>query len=118
MSYTFYKTLHLVSMMALFLGFGVVIALAMARAEQSKARILGAILSGVGLLLALVSGFGMQAKGNLGFPNWLLAKIGIWVLIGGMTVLIKRVPNLAWLWWILLLALGAAATWLALYRPF
>ena len=117
MSYTFYKTLHLISIMAIFLGFGISIALALARAEQSKVRILGAILSGVGLLVALISGFGMQAKGSLGFPNWLLAKIGVWLVIGGLTVLIKRMPNLAAVWWILLLGLGGVATWLAIFKP-
>ena len=52
---------------------------------------------GIGLLLILLGGFGMQAKMKdvyqavygSGFPTWLIIKIVIWLALGGGIVLAK-----------------------------
>jgi hypothetical protein len=80
-----YNVIHVVSIMAVFAALG-----AVAASEGTKHHKLGAALHGLALLLILVSGFGMLAKYNLGFPWWIMVKLIIWVAIGGMLAVAKR----------------------------
>jgi len=118
MSYTFYKFIHLAGVMLVFLAYGGVIAQAMTRNFDARVRKFGAIMSGVGLLLLLVGGFGMQAKLHLGFPGWVIAKIVIWFVLGGMVALINRKPELGRVWWWLTLILGLTAAIFGIQKPF
>ena len=75
----------------------------------------------LGVLAILVSGFGALAKLGLSnpgiWPLWLWLKVLIWLVFGGVTVLIRRAPRFApVLWWALPL-LGGAAAYLAIYKP-
>lgn len=67
---------------------------------------------GIGLLLILISGFGLISKkyGNQ-FQTWMYVKLAIWLALGGCIVLIKRKKVTGFAAWILLLSLGAAAAW-------
>lgn len=109
MTYEFYKILHIAGLCALFLGLGGMLA------GQRKSF---GMLHGLGLVLMLVSGFGMQAKASLKFDGWVIAMIGAWVVLAVMPVVAKRqvlpTPVVA----LLSLALGAATGWLAFYKPF
>lgn len=78
---------------------------------------LGAIVSGLGLLMILVSGFGMVAAMQLGWPLWVIIKIIIWVLLGSLVGVLNRKPNLSPLMWVLTLALGLAAVATVVIRP-
>ena len=76
------------------------------------------LMHGLGLLVMLVAGFGMQAKGNVGFPGWLWAKIGIWVLLAVLPVLVRRAvlgPTSALF---VAAVLASTAAYLVLMRPF
>lgn len=100
----------------LFLGLG---GMLLARREpDSKPARLPGILHGVGLVLMLVAGFGLQARLELGFPPWLICKVGVWLLIGALPVLVRRGVVPRGLGWLLALALGILAIWLGKTKPF
>jgi len=105
-----YKIIHIVGLALTMLSFGSLIT------KYSKCGVIG---HGVGLLLLLVSGFGLQQKVLAGtFPGWLIAKLVLWLVLGGMLVLVKRgklKPGPAWL---ILLAIVAVAAFLVFKRPF
>lgn len=51
---------------------------------------------GVGLLLALVGGFGMLARLKISAAEpWVISKIVLWLILGGSVALFKRKPELA-----------------------
>lgn len=117
----FYKVLHLTSLFWMFASFGglVVHVLNGGTRDNNSARKLLAISHGVALLLVFVSGFGMHAKLQLaGFPLWFLAKIVLWLALGGLFVLPYRMPQASRGLFFALPVLGAAGAWLALYKPF
>jgi len=105
-----YHLIHVAAALLVFLGLG-----GMLTGQGGKAY---AMLHGIGLLAMLVAGIGFAHKSGLGWPNWMLAKIGIWLLIGAMPVLVKRgvVGVLGAV--VLAIGLGATAVWLAYYKPF
>lgn len=79
MSPTFYHILHVFSVLAM-TGFTFY---AFAADPATRKRTLA--LSGVASLLALVAGFGLQAKLSVGFPGWLIVKIVCWLGLAALT---------------------------------
>ncbi len=78
-----------------------------------------AVTHGIGLLLVIVSGFGMLARlGVHSFPSWVVGKLIIWIILGGFMGLVPRLRNkrAGLLWWSLVLLTGVAA-WLATSKP-
>lgn len=107
LDYNAYKLIHIVGVITLFMGF------AYGMKSWSKGA---AIAHGVGLMLILVSGFGIISKNyDNQLASWMFIKLAIWLALGGAIVLVKRklVPDLVA--WIILLTLGAAAAWTVLY---
>lgn len=118
MSLLAYKVLHVLGFFLVFTALGGAILQAHLGGGNGRGRKLTGIAHGVGLLILLVSGFGALAKLGVGFPVWVWLKIVIWLVFGGVTVLVRKQPSLAGaLWWLLPL-LGAFAGYLALYKPF
>ena len=108
---SFYQVLNIVGISMVFLGYGALLARSMAAPENVSIRKLGSITSGIGLLLILVAGFGLIPKlGHSYTETWILVKLIIWLILGGLIVLINRKPQLAMLLWCLLIALSATAT--------
>ena len=106
----FYQVLHIVGISMVFLGYGALLARSMAAPENVSVRKLGSITSGIGLLLVLVAGFGLVAKLGYNYAEtWILVKFTIWLLLGGLIVLINRKPQLAMLLWFMLIALSLTA---------
>ncbi|MCB1237043.1 MAG: hypothetical protein KDM91_18385 [Verrucomicrobiae bacterium] len=89
MSLIFYQVLHLAGILCLFAAIGGFLALAENTPQINR---MVAILHGIGLVLLLVSGFGMAAKNPAinGYPGWVLFKIVLWLCLGGLLVLAKR----------------------------
>ncbi len=80
-----------------------------------------AITHGVGLLLALVGGFGLLARLGVvhgGLPGWVLAKLGIWFVFAGMVGILIRKKSLAKPLWFMTILLGGLAAYLAGSKPF
>ena len=80
-----YTLIHVIGIMALFTALG-----AVAASESKSCKKLGAMLHGIALLLILVSGFGMLAKLQISFTWWIMAKVVIWIVMGGMLAVAKR----------------------------
>ena len=95
MSPLFYKFLHHVGLMMLFISLGGLGALALTGQATSKARGTFVALHGVGLIVILVAGFGLLAKLNYGFPVWVVVKLVLWLALGAIIVPLKRSPALA-----------------------
>jgi hypothetical protein len=106
----FYQVLHIVGISMVFLGYGALLARSMLVPENVSVRKLGSITSGIGLLVIFVAGFGLISKLGHSFTDtWVLVKFVIWLVLGGLIVLINRKPQLAMLVWCLLIALAATA---------
>jgi len=82
-----YKIIHFVGLITLFTGIGALIT-----ADPKKpAGLRGpAMAHGIGWLLLLISGFGMSAKTEIGFPVWMIVKLAILLALGALIALIKR----------------------------
>lgn len=121
MSYEFYKILHICGLMLLFFGLSSAMTLKMAGVQFTGAvKKLAFITHGVGLFIMLVGGFGLLARLGFvhGMPNWAIAKIVIWVLLGGAISVAKRKGQIGWPLMILFVGLGTTAAWLAIAKPF
>lgn len=120
MSYEFYKILHLVSLIALFLSLGMLIV----GPKPLKKLIMS--LHGVALLLLLVSGFGLIAKLHIPLkllsPSWFWQKTFVWLVLAGLTPLLinKKGEQLTLkkvtLFIAILLLLALYAVWQITYR--
>jgi hypothetical protein len=89
--------------------------------ETSLTRRLVSGAHGGALLLILVGGFGMFARLEIvsgGFPGWVLAKLGVWLLMGALMALLYRRPQAARGVFLALPVLGLVAALLALTKPF
>jgi len=78
-----YRIIHLVGLAALALGLGGMLA-------GGGNRKTFAIWNGVALLIMLISGFGLLAKLHLGFPHFAVVKLILWLVIGMLPVLFRR----------------------------
>jgi hypothetical protein len=81
-----------------------------------------AITHGVGLLIVIVSGFGLLARLGIshsaGWPMWVWIKLGIWLVLGGITALVAKSPRYASFLWFFIPVLAALAAYLAINKPF
>lgn len=80
-----------------------------------------AMTHGIGLLLALVGGFGLLARLGVvhgGLPAWVIAKLGIWFVFAIMVGVVIRKKSLAKPLWFITLLLGGLAAYLAGSKPF
>ena len=121
MSLLAYRVIHVFSMMLMFTALGGLLLASQAKVQTDASRKMAGMTHGIALILILVSGFGALAKLGLSnpgiWPVWLWLKVLIWLIFGGVIVLIRRAPRFAAiLWWVLPL-LGGAAAYLAIYKP-
>jgi hypothetical protein len=121
MSHSFYKILHMTSVLSVFMSLGALIILGKFKgAESAKLRKAASITHGVATTFILVSGFGMLARLGIQwpFPLWALIKVCLWLFIGASIALAKRKPN-AWpILGIALIATAFFAAFLGNTKPF
>jgi hypothetical protein len=131
MSLAAYKLLHVLGIVFLFAALGGSVLVHWVRLEEAaraRARKIAGITHGVALLLVAFAGFGALAKLRLYvgetdleavalLPGWVWGKIVIWALLGAAPFVLRRKPALAGVFWWLLPLLGAAAAYLAFYKP-
>ena len=111
MSPAFYHIAHLVGIMFLFAGFG---GLVSAEGNRGKAM----INHGIGLLILLVSGFGLIAKLAVPYTaHWVIGMFVIWLILGGLPVLAKRRVLSPCVVVCIALVLGGVAAWLGYLKP-
>ena len=116
MTYETYKIMHLVGLIVLYLALGAV--LLSPENNGEKPPKVAAALHGIGLLVMLVAGFGMLDRLNVAWPwpTWVFLKLGIWILLGAMPVLVRKGIIPRSLGWLFAGALGGAAAWLAITK--
>jgi hypothetical protein len=117
-----YKVIHLLGILMLFLSFGGLITHAINGGTKATNtwRTPVAITHGIGLLLALVGGFGLLARFGIGWPwpGWVIAKLIIWLIFAAVVGMAARRPTMGKTLWWLLLILGGIAAYLAGAKPF
>jgi hypothetical protein len=104
------KVLHLAGVFALFASLGAT----MLAGSKGKA---GSMLHGISLVLILLVGFAMLKKPPMD-QNWWMAKLGLWLLIGGTPVLAKRKVLAPWMVFALCLVAASAAAYIGISKPF
>lgn len=114
MDLLFYKTLHVSSVMLLFVALGATIAGGNPRFAKTAG-----MLHGIALVLLLVSGMGLLAKLQImGTTKFWIAKLVIWLLLGVSLVVAKRKLLHAPALTIIVLVLGTISAYLGIYKPF
>jgi hypothetical protein len=110
-----YQILHVTGIIMLFMGYGALLGRSLANSHNAAVRKLGSITSGI----ILIAGFGMITKLGYSYTApWLIVKMVIWLVLGGVIVLINRKPALARpLWWSIL-GLGILAASMVYYVRF
>ncbi len=123
MDYLAIKLFHYVGIMLVFMGLSGMVFAAYAGfgKDKKKLRRAAALLHGVGLLIIIVTGFSMLSKLGLMHgdpPGWAKAKFVIFLILGFSISLAARWSRGIWILLAGWLVLGAAAAYLALYKPF
>lgn len=120
MSYEFYKILHFIAIIAVFLGLGAgIMAQMLNQGKKYSAKKWSVITHGVGLVVVLISGFGLLARisNGEGTPNWIWIKLLVWLALGGILALISKFPEKSKLWWFTTLALALVAILTVVTKP-
>lgn len=121
MSYEFYKVLHLLGIAFLLSGLVALVILKVTGvAIEGTVKKFAFITHGVGLLVILVSGFGLLAKLQLmaDFPKWAFIKLAIWLFMGGVATLIKKKGHMAWTLYTLIMLIFLLAAYVGVTKPF
>lgn len=121
MSYEFYKIMHLTGVILVFSGLVGLLTVRMASVPvEGKVKSLVFISHGVGLLLALVGGFGLMARLGMtqSMPTWIYGKLVIWLALGAGIGFVKRKGQIGWPVFIALIAIFILAGYLAVVKPF
>jgi hypothetical protein len=119
--YAFYKVLHFIGIFMVMISLGgMVLHVMNGGSREFRWRRLAALTHGIGLLLALIAGFGLIARLGIQspWPVWIYIKFTIWLIFGALPALIYRKRNLARAIWMTLIILGALASWMATNKPF
>lgn len=121
LSYSAYKIVHITGILLLFCALGALSALSAhgVLAEGGRARKFASAAHGTALLIVLVGGMGLLARLGMNgpWPMWVWLKIALWVIMGALIVVIRRVGTGAGILLFLFPLLGAVAAFLAVYKP-
>ncbi len=121
MTENFYKVLHILGILLLFLSLGGISLFTINGGHKSsnswRAKV--AITHGIATLLVLIGGFGLLTKlYGTNWPLWVYPKILIWLVFGGILSLAYKSKKIAEALWLVLPILGLLATLLVVYKPF
>jgi hypothetical protein len=120
MPYQFYLVLHFLGIFLVLMPLaGICFHLAAGGTREWPLRKFAAMLHGIGLLIALIAGFGLLAKLGMmkSLPPWAIGKLVIWLILGAMPALLYRKAQMAKGWLFLVIALAVLAGGLAAYKP-
>lgn len=124
-SYSVYKLLHIIGLTGLLLTTGAALLASSSGAQLAKPIKRKLFIGhGISLFLLLLAGFGMLARlgigttDNPGWPNWVILKIVVWLILGGSLALIIRKPELSRMMWVVITLLVIFSAWLAIFKPF
>ena len=111
MSLQTYHYLHIVGLILVFIGFGGLLSSEGARKAMKW--------HGIGLVISLVSGFGMLAKMGImsAMPVWVWIKIALWLVLGFLPLLAKRRVLSAQVVVLIAIVVGAVLAYLGYFKP-
>ena len=121
MTYHAYKVIHLTSLFMILIPLGGMAVHAInGGGRKHKFRWPLAVTHGIGMLGAIVSGFGLLARLEITspLPGWAIAKMGIWLALGLVVSPLMRKPAWAKSLWYAIIILAACAAYLANFKPF
>ena len=106
-----YHIAHIIGLIFVFIGFG-----ALLSSESSRTAMKW---HGIGLLISLISGFGLLAKLQIfaTMPAWVWIKIALWLVLGFLPVLARRRVLAAHVVVILAVIVAAAMGYLGYMKP-
>jgi hypothetical protein len=117
-----YQILHLSAVILIFTALGgrLVETVLLPNPKKSPLKRWISVAHGLGMLCALIGGFGMMARLGIGypFPVWIWVKILIWLSLGGMLAVIPRTPKYVKIYWFVLIILAGTAATMAIVKPF
>jgi hypothetical protein len=76
-----------------------------------------AICQGIGLLVMLVSGFGLLAKLKLGYPSFAIVKTVLWLVIGMLPLIFRKLKLPVGIAIVISLAMVSIMAWLGVMKP-
>jgi hypothetical protein len=119
MGYLTYKLLHLLGAFLTLAALGAIVSRVGAPGGRSAADRMAVVLHGFGLLILLVAGFGLLARVGISWPwpAWIWLKLGVWALLGGAVVAVRRARLSRHVALVALPLLAALAAYLAIYKP-
>lgn len=112
MSPLFYYIIHVISVLVL-TGYTFY---AFAAPMESRKRVM--MITGIASLLALVGGFGLQAKLGYGFPGWLIVKLVCWLGLSALAGFGYRRRGAAGTLALVALVLASIAVVMVYLKPF
>ncbi len=121
MPYELYKVIHLLGLFLLISGLITAFTLTSnGHALAGKVKTFAFALHGLGLVLILVSGFGLLARLGLAreMPVWAYIKLIIWGVYALYISVIKRKGQIGWPLYVSMLSVFLVAAYLAVYKPF
>lgn len=114
-----YKVIHLSGVLLVFLSLGGLIIRSLAGSDDKGLKLMGVITHGIGMFLSLLGGFGFMARAGFEYgQGWVIVKIVIWVILGGVIAIINRKPEACKALWFVILVLGITAAFMAGVKPF
>ncbi len=126
LDYTVYRLVHLFGLFVILMSLGGLTLWATQQVGQTPVsatqvairKRLNAV-HGLGLFFSLLGGFGMLAKLEIHWPwpNWVIVKFACWLLLGGISVLPRRKPELAGLVFVAVLLIATLAAYTAIFKP-
>jgi hypothetical protein len=107
-----YHLLHLIGLIFVFVGFGALLS------SENKATAMK--WHGIGLVISLVSGFGLLAKLGImaAMPIWVWVKIALWLVLGFLPVLARRRVLAPGAVVVLAVVVGISLAYLGYRKPF
>lgn len=105
-----YRIIHLTGIAAVAVGTGGMFA-------GGKNPKLFASIQGIGLVVMLISGFGMLAKNHMGYPHFAIVKTILWVVIGMLPFLFRKMKTPMLVNLLVIIALIGVMAWLGVKQP-
>ncbi len=118
LTYSTYKLLHVAAIFLMLSGVGGVWALKAASDSQNypKLRKLLMTIHGIAMFLILLGGFGTMARLGISmpWPTWIWIKLVIWIVLGGLPVLLSKGSGASKALFFLAPVFAAVAAWAAI----
>lgn len=117
--YSIYRVIHLAGV--IFLLFSLSSLIILSKNKISGGKTIFSAVHGISLFVIILGGFGLLARLGIvhgsDWPNWVWAKLIIWVIMGVSVYFIKKYPDYSNYFWILIPVLAIVSAYLAVNKP-